>query len=190
MNGICPVDQGRGAAPAFLDHAERGQRRGCKAGFACSADHDERLQIDDAILDFDDLTPRRSTRVLDAGDNPHRQHLAVSSGRQARRRTFVPRKTTALAAFHPTRQGGRRGCQFPAARTWVRGAWRTPSRQRSAIVTQQCHNPTAALVPPRGYPYYEKPHLSLSSQGVNLQRSRSRVIVPTPVQSVPTTGSL
>jgi hypothetical protein len=80
------------------------------------------LQIDDAILDFDD--PRRSTHVLDAGDNPHCQHLAVSSGRQAQRRTFAPRKTTALAAFHPTRQAGRRGCQFPAARTWVRGACR------------------------------------------------------------------
>jgi hypothetical protein len=49
---------------------------GAEAGFACSADHDERLQIDDAILDFDDLTARRSTRVLDAGDNPHCQHLA------------------------------------------------------------------------------------------------------------------
>ena len=140
-------------------------------------------------------------RVLDAGDNPHCQHFAVSSGRQARRRTFVPRKTTAIAAFHPTRQARRRGCQFPAARTWLRGAavtaelpsdphdgaqsrasfgcpalrgrrlagvafgghrsllagkmpaatgvsclnrvrWRTPSRQGSAIVTPEGHNPT------------------------------------------------
>jgi hypothetical protein len=85
---------------------------GAEAGFACSADHDERLQIDDAILDFDD--PRRSTHVLDAVDNPHCQHLAVSSGRQAQRRTFAPRKTTALYRVKPLRslrfiRPGRRG---------------------------------------------------------------------------------
>jgi len=147
------VDQGRDAAPAFLDHAERGQRRGCEAGFACSADHDERLQIDDAILDFDDLTARRSTRVLDAGDNPHCQHLAVSSGRQARRRTFVPRKTIALAAFHLTRQAGRRGCQFPAARTLVRGTCRdcrtTFSPARRGLVPSLVWIPCPSGTPPR-----------------------------------------
>ncbi len=42
------VDQARAAAPPFLDHAERSAGRGCEAEFACCADHDERLPIDDA----------------------------------------------------------------------------------------------------------------------------------------------
>jgi hypothetical protein len=111
------------------------------------------LTIDDAILDFDDPDPRRSTRVLDAGDNPHCQHLAISSGPQARRRTFVPRKTTAFAAFHPTRQAGRRGCQFPAARTLVRGACRdcriTFSPARRGLVPSLVWVPCPSGTPPR-----------------------------------------
>jgi hypothetical protein len=61
-----------------------------------------------AILGFDDLTRapnlRRSTRVLDAGDNPHCQHLAVCTGQQAWRRILYRVKPLrSLRRVHPSR---------------------------------------------------------------------------------------
>jgi hypothetical protein len=129
---------------------------------SCAVRITKRLPIDDAelrivdgfaILGFDDLTHapnlRRSTRVLDAGDNPHCQRLAVNTGQQPRRRILNRVKPLNHCARWVSfiQAGGASRMPVPCGSNF--GTRRLPGLPRTTLVPRLIWVPFPSPTPPR-----------------------------------------